>query len=591
MRKQHRKLASKIVSVIMSFLFVALSIPFAFAAEQTELTESNVAVWPTFEGEMYYGQKLSEGSLTIKGGTVTTDGTTSGTVIEGYFEFVDLEYRPTSLNVGASLRFVPADSQSYTGFEVLNSLNAIYQVLPATPELVDPINDPPVATKVSEAGKRLMTTTISGGALMNPYTKEVIKDAKWAWVKRTQTVNESGYYEAASSAGSYYNKITMDVFVGIEGDTEETTVTVAPTFDGEIVYAPDLTWGDLTLVGGTAVIKSTNTPIDGTFAVADTMKDKQVKVGENTIDVKFTPADETLAMSSICQVPVTVKKGVMSFADENGNEIVPEITVPYGTKFGDIPRLLRPYISGGPDVVNVGVVGAKDTEVCKDGTYTASVVAPNDSANYERTELSFKIVIEKKVLKPVLKATEGAMLIVDSSAIYRPTGTFTLKYTIDGVEQEPLTGIKYNTAFEWNPTKSGNYEYTVIYNEAEVDEYFIIDDFVTSNPVKLIWEFSATGSVDGKYTYGDEIKLEAPETDPERADKPYYGFVKWIDNNGNTGLSDEDLENRAITFSMPDGNVDLDAAYEFDFMLCVRYYVQIIVDFFTSFFNSIGTLF
>lgn len=586
--KKSVRLPYKLFATFMALLVVFVSVPFAFAANT--LSSSNVTEWPTVtykNGEaMYFGQSVGD-AVSLTGGTVTYNGS----VVPGHFEFIDSNETPTlSGTQRSNIKFVPDNTDEYTGFEAKRNRNVTYVVSETTPVYSDEINDPVTATKV-EAGAALSTSVLSGGKMKNPYNDNEAKlqNAEWQWKTPSTIVNESGYYEAVFLA-SGYTEVVANVYVELNVTILYTEITELPAIS-ELTYDGITTWADITPVGGVAVVTGTADVVDGTFEIADSWKRKVIEVGTYEIDATFIPADAEAYTKADCKIPVTVNKATMKFADENGNEIVPEITVPYGTKFGDIPRLLRPYISGGPDVVNVGVVGAKDTEVCKDGTYTASVVAPNDSANYERTELSFKIIIEKKVLKPVLKATEGAMLIVDSSAIYRPTGTFTLKYTIDGVEQEPLTGIKYNTAFEWNPTKSGNYEYTVIYNEAEVDEYFIIEDFVTSNPVKLIWEFSATGSVDGKYTYGDEIKLEAPETDPERADKPYYGFVKWIDNNGNTGLSDEDLENRAITFSMPDGNVDLDAAYEFDFMLCVRYYVQIIVDFFTSFFNSIGTLF
>ena len=584
--KKSKKMSYRVTSLLMALMFIIGTAPFSFAAEPVSLSEANVAVWPTIEGELYWGQKLSDG-FTVSGGVVTVDGTADGEVIPGRFVFTDSEYVPITTSEFADLKFIPDNEQDYVGFEIENTTNVVFKVNLVTPVLVDE-NDVPVASSVASVNARITTSTLTGGAVKNPYTGEVLS-AVWAWNNRRDKVAESGYFTAVCSPGLGYDTIYMDVYVSIAGDAPATKVEIEPSFDEKITYDPTLTWGMLTLTGGKAVVSETGAEIEGTFAVSDEYKDRAITVGERTLPVIFTPADSSQGIGCVCQVPVTVNKAKMKFVDENGNEIVPEITVPYGTKFNDVPKLLESYVSG-PDVIRVSV-GDLEKETCTEGTFTCRVLAPNDSENYETTELTFKIVIEKKKINPTLKSQTGSMYIEDNTAEYHPTGTFTLEYTIDGVEQTPITGIKYNTPFDWNPTKSGKYEYKIIYNEAEENEYFIIDDFTTSNPVKLSWAFSATGTLDGEYSYGTEVKLEAPATDPAKADKPYYGFVKWVDNNGNTGLSEEELENSEITFTMPDGAVDLDATYKFDFCLLIQYWFNRIVTFFDSFFTSIGTLF
>ena len=581
----------RVTSLLMALMFIIGTAPFSFAAEPVSLSEANVAVWPTIEGELYWGQKLSDG-FTVSGGVVTVDGTADGEVIPGRFVFTDSEYVPITTSEFADLKFIPDNEQDYVGFEIENTTNVVFKVNLVTPVLVDE-NDVPVASSVASVNARITTSTLTGGAVKNPYTGEVLS-AVWAWNNRRDKVAESGYFTAVCSPGLGYDTIYMDVYVSIAGDAPATKVEIEPSFDEKITYDPTLTWGMLTLTGGKAVVSETGAEIEGTFAVSDEYKDRAITVGERTLPVIFTPADSSQGIGCVCQVPVTVNKAKMKFVDENGNEIVPEITVPYGTCFGDVHVYLEPYVAG-DDAVSIGMVGIENANktLCKDGTYTASLINRTDTENYEKTELPFKLVIEKKKLNPKLTVAVGTdgMIIRDSSGNYSPKGTFTLEYTIDGVPQEPITGIKYETAFEFNYNKSGNYEYTIIYNEAEVDEYFIIDDFTTSNPIFLTWKFSATGSVDGEYKYGDEVKLEAPATDPAKEDKPFYGFVKWEDASGNTGLTEEELSNREISFAMPDGDVDLDATYKFDFCLCIRYYIQIVVDWFNSFFQSIGTLF
>lgn len=582
--KKSQKVSYKILSFFMAFLFIFMSIPVAFAAEPVKLTESNVTVWPTTSGEIYFGQKICDG-ITLSGGEVQYNGV----VVPGHFEFIDINLMPTSSgNKTTSIKFIPDNSNEYEGFSIETCYDVTYAVKKTTPVFVDETNLP-VATKV-EAGAKLSTSTLSGGQIKNPYNPDEPKALAgvWKWSKGSTVVTESGYYEAKMTVVGY-EILKQMVYVGINVDIVETTVSETPTIP-ELTYDGTTKWRDLTLTGGVAVEKDTTNVVEGTFSITDSKKNQVIEVGTHEIVVTFTPNDTETYSKAECKISVTVNKAPIRFVDENGEDIVPEITVPYGTKFNDISRLLNPYVKGAD--YTYFVMGDLSSKVCEEGTYTVKATAPSDGAHYEDTDLTFKIVIEKKKLNPKLYSTTGKLYIYDNSGVYHPTGTFTLEYTIDGVEQTPIEGIKYHEHFDWNPTRSGDYVYTVIYNEAAEKEYFIIDDFTTDSTVTLTWGFKATGSVEGTtYKYGSEVALEAPATDPAKEDKPFYGFVKWEDANGNTGLTEEELANREITFTMPDGDVELNATYKFDFCLCIRYYIQIVVDWFNSFFQSIGTLF
>ena len=587
--KKSIKLPYKAFSLLLALIIVSVSVPIAFAAETLKAT--NVTQYPTIsyknaDGKMYFGQTEPE-ALIINDDEIVTDA--NGNQVAGHFTFKDDNKLPLSAGTKKlNLTFVPDNPEEYTSFSKKFS-PVTYDVVATTPVYVDEVNDPLVATEV-EAGALLSTSTLSGAKMINPYNAEEpnILAENWRWSDGQKVVNESGYYEAYFSPIGY-NKVTKEVYVRIAGEIPETTITEVPTVP-TLTYDGVTTWGDITLEGGKAELKIEGTEVEGNFAVTDYWKTRTVNVGSYEIDVVFTPADPEAALPYSLKIPVTVNKAPIRFVDENGNDIVPEIRVPYGTKFNDIARLLNPHIKG-PAYTNY-IMGDLSTKVCEDGTYTITAEAPSDKAHYEDTELTFKIVVEKKKLNPKLYSTTGKLYIQDQSATYHPTGTFTLEYTIDGVEQEPITGIKYNEHFDWNPTKSGDYEYTIIYNEDPEKEYFIIDDFTASNAVRLTWAFKATGTNDGTtYQYGSEVALEAPATDPAKTDKPFYGFVKWEDAKGNTGLTEEELSNREIAFTMPDGEVELNATYKFDFCLCIRYYIQIVVDWFNSFFQSIGTLF
>ena len=560
-----------------------MTLPVAFAVEPISLGEANVSSWPTATGEIYFGQKVSEG-ITLTGGAVVYEGES----VPGHFEFLDPDARP-SLGV-ASLKFVPDDTQNYQGFEVEYAWDVMFTINKTTPVLVDE-NNPPVATAV-EAGAKLSTSTLTGGQIYNPYypEEETALAGTWKWAKGSTIVNESGYYEARITVTNY-NRITTQVYVRIAGEIPETTITEAPTVPADLKYDGVTTWGDIPLEGGKAELKVEGTAVEGTFAVTDIWKTRTVNVGSYEIDVVFTPADPEAALPYSLKIPVTVNKAPIRFVDENGNDIVPEITVPYGTDFNYIPQLLKPYVKGA-EYTLISLGDLENTKVTEGGTYTITASAPDDGAHYEKTELSFKIIIEKQKLNPKLYAEPGKLYIEDTSGTYRPEGTFTLTYYIEGDMQGTIEGIKYLERFDWNPTKSGNYRYEIVYVEATENEHYIIEPFSVTNPLTLSWAFKAPGAVEGtQYPYGSEVALEAPATDPEKADKPYYGFVKWEDVNGNTGLTEEELANREITFTMPDGEVELKATYEFDFCLFIQYYVQIVVDWFNSFFQSLGTLF
>ncbi len=588
--KKSIKLPYKAFSLLLALILVSVSVPIAFAAET--LKASNVTQYPTIsyknaDGKMYFGQTEPE-ALIINDDEIVIDA--NGNQVAGHFTFKDDNKLPLSAGTKKlNLTFVPDNTEEYTSFNKMFS-SVTYEVVATVPVFVDEINDPLVASEV-EAGSTLSTSILSGGKLTNPYNPEesTILTKKWEWTNPDIIVNESGYYEARVILQGYVTT-TEQVYVKIASNIPETTISEMPVIE-PLVYDASMTLKDVVIKGGVAVLKAEGTVVDGTFSIAESAKDYRLSVGNYNVPVTFTPTDPEAALPYTFDVPITVTKAPIRFVDENGNDIVPEITVPYGTDFNYIPQLLKPYVKGA-EYTLISLGDLENTKVTEGGIYTITASAPSDGANYEKTELSFKIIIEKKKISPKLYAEPGKLYIEDTSGTYRPEGTFTLTYYIEGDKQGTIEGIKYLERFDWNPTKSGNYRYEIVYVDATENEHYIIEAFNATNPLILSWAFKAPGAVEGtKYPYGSDVALEAPATDPAKADKPYYGFVKWEDANGNTGLTEEELSNREITFTMPDGDVELNATYKFDFCLCVRYYIQIVVDWFNSFFQSIGTLF
>ncbi len=302
----------KLMSLLLALMMFLSVMPFyASAAEPIALTEANVTVWPTANGEIFYGQKLSDG-ITLSGGEVQYDGT----VVAGHFEFIDSDFYPTSGGVNiAALKFIPDDLGSYAGFEIEYAWDVIYNVNPVTPVLVDE-NSPPVATEV-EAGARLSTSTISGGEIKNPITGEVITDAVWKWESSRTKVNESGYYPARAtvpSSNGGYNPLTVNIYVRIAGDIPETAIAEYPTVP-ELTYNPNVTWADIELTGGKAVVKGTETEIEGSFTIKNLTAVPNAKSTELTI--VFAPANAEEALPYEFTIPVKVNPLPISFGEDH----------------------------------------------------------------------------------------------------------------------------------------------------------------------------------------------------------------------------------------------------------------------------------
>ncbi len=548
----------KLLSLLLALMMMLSVVPlYASAAEPIALTEANVTVWPTANGEIYYGQKINEG-ITLSGGEVQYDGA----VVAGHFEFIDPELR--SKNGVASLKFVPDDTTKYSGFEVERAWDVMFTINKTTPVLVD-ANDPPVATEVAAAGTLLGKSKISGGQVMNPYYPEEasVLGYTWSWVNRREPVTKSGYYEAQTGGGSY-NIITTMIYVKIAGDTPETSIVETPTIP-EFNYNPDITWADVEIIGGKAVINETE-EVSGTFSISDSWKDKVPAVGSYNVSVVFTPDDLTKASIYTMIIPVTVNPAPIRFVDENGNEIVPEITVPYGTKFNDVSRLLRPYVKG-PEYVYF-VMGDLESQLCENGTYTVTATAPSDGAHYEDTELTFKIVVEPKVINPKIYGTTGGSYIQDSSGIYRPEGTFDI-YVDDELVH---SGIKYlEDKFELTFPENVTATYTIkaVYNPVENDNYSIDDVIYQKNVIakhgltlkKGVANYKLGDDIVSKsitnetisITEGAVVALEAVSED----------FAEWIITDAKGNALDLDIktvvtnvdENGGITWETVDGDL------------------------------------
>ena len=540
----------KLLSLLLALLMMLSVVPmYASAADPIALTEANVTVWPTVNGEISYGQKLSDG-ISLSGGEVQYNGT----VVDGHFEFIDSDIYPTSGGINiAALKFIPENFDSYTGFEIEYAWDVLYNVNPVTPVLVDE-NAPPVATEV-EAGARLSTSTISGAAIKNPITNEIITDVVWNWESSRTKVNESGYYPARAtvpSSNGGYNPLTVNIYVRIAGDIPETAIAEYPTVP-ELTYNPDVTWADIELTGGKAVVKGTETEVEGTFAIKNLTAVPNAKSTELTI--VFTPANAEEALPYEFTIPVKVNPLPISFGEDYKGTAIDEpfeVEVAYGSKVSEVLFQAKKHLNyPTPSVV---MIEDENSKAENGKVYKVSVLNYNNS-NYTGTYAYVKAIFKTTEITSVIKKSIGSGLnkfFIDCEN-YSPQGTFTVY-----CNGEEIAEVKRGVAFDCEVynDEGGTYEITAKYNPIENDYFIVSDAFwsITVTPVRHIkvaniysMPFTVNGYSGHTATIrtGDTIVMEY--TMPE--------FAYWVikDGNGKTvELDGVDVNEKKITFTMPD---------------------------------------
>ena len=571
----------KLLSILLALMMMLSVVPFYASAVET-LAVKNVSQWPTIsyktedgtlvsDGCMYYGQKVSD-ILVINDDEIVLNA--AGEQVPGHFEFIDPDEIPDSANdaTRANIKFVPDDSNSYSGFQRKRSRDTTFKVVATTPVLV---SDAPTATSV-DSGSTLSSSVISGGQVMNPYNPEDTDalNATWYWTNPDEVIYESGEYEATLFIHAAYEVITEMVYVEVNSIVKGTTITEVPT--AEVEFAQDLTYNDLILNGGQAVEYGTETEVPGTFSVKNP-DGIFTGVGTYNIPVVFTPDDTESYTASEGTMSVTVTKGNYKFVNENGEEIVPEITLPYGTTFNTgealgsaIKSVIKDFSNlTGVDAVggtgSISIVGHDADEIAPVGTktYTARIRPYNsDKSNYNVTDLQFVLTIEPVVFTTT--ASWGIEGVISGKLSHTVPGTFDI--FVDG----KLVGDNVGGGNEWSVDypipATGDYTIKVVYNPVENDNYSMVDFEKTVNAKMRRYITFGDGGRISKTVNGDErmpiMKLgDTIELSTLGGEK----FLGWriTDANGNAvDLGIADLMASTITFTMPDYDLIVTAEYE-----------------------------
>ncbi len=553
------KYSKKVLIAFFSLILIVLFATNGFADSSVALSSSNITAWPTtsyVNGEtMYFGQSINE-AVVLSGGTVEYNGT----IVNGHFEFIDPNSIPTSTgNKRADIKFVPDDTTAFVGFEVTRCRNVTYTVSATTPVFVDEVNDPIVATEV-EAGALLSTSTLSGGKMINPYNAEEPKllAAEWIWspsINQASStfVYESGYYTAQLVATGY-TMVTAEVYVKIASAIPETTIVEYPTVP-ELTYNPDVTWADIELTGGKAVIKGTETEVEGTFAIKESRLTANPNPNFSEIEIVFTPANAEEALPNEFTIPVKVNALPISFGEDYKGTAIDEpfeVEVEYGSKVSEVLFQAKKHLNyPTPSVVMIEDANS----LAENGkVYKVSVLNYNNS-NYTGTYAYVKAIFKTTEIAAEIKKSTGSgrnRFFVDCGD-YSPEGTFTVY-----CNGEEIAEVKHGIPFDCvvYTDAGGTYEITTKYNPVEND-YFIVADAlwsITLAPVRDITVANTSSmpfTVNGNSGHTAEIRtgdtIEMQYTMPE--------FAYWVikDCKGNTvTLDGVDLTSKKISFAMPD---------------------------------------
>ncbi|MBQ9946708.1 MAG: hypothetical protein IJO68_09325 [Clostridia bacterium] len=547
----------KLLSILLALMMMLSVVPmYASAAEALKAT--NVTQWPTLsyknaDNVVHFGQTLAD-ALIINDDEIVLDA--SGSQVAGHFEFMKPELISTpKVGTKANIKFVPDDTTTYSGFNKLFS-SLLYDVVATTPVFVDEINDPVVASEV-EVGATLATAVLSGGAMTNPYNANEpnILAREWEWVDGTSVVNESGYYEAVFCPTGY-EWVYKQVYVKVKSNAASTTITEAPT--ASLTYDGVTTWADVELTGGKAM--SGDTEVAGKFTI-DNAGSTVIEAGTYTLNITFTPDDTENYLPSTGTATVTVNPAPIKFVDENGADIVPEITVPYGTKLGDRTAgagfLLNSYINLSGVLYYINFVDSEGNAIDKEtivpvGTNEYKVKLSTDNKNYENAELTCKFTVEATDVKVnILALTSTIQVIKANNNDPTPAGTFAIY--VDG--QLLKDGVKENHPIEWNPTVSKIYTIKAVYTPIENDP-INVEDVTISIPRSLERKITYSDNIHGgspSYLCGATVTLSANATAET--------FEGWVitDAAGNTVDLGVDLTATNITFTMPDFDLNIEA--------------------------------
>lgn len=367
----------------------------------------------------------------------------------------------------------------------------------------------------------------------------------------------------------------------IESAIAPAEITSLPSVGTPVVYEEGLKASDLALVGGEAMANGET--LEGTFAFAN--PDQAMRVGANSLEVVFTPADPAVAEPATATITVQVEKGTVRV------DTAPTVTMVYGSSWASTKFVGA--VTSPASGVTFDWYGLTGTGVSDEKVNTALAVGEHEvkarvrafnNSNYEVSFVPVKVI--------VLPVTEG-MEIVLGGSLHDTARTITvrgannapgtLKVTVNGKE---LEGAKFNEAVNWTPEADGATVIRAEYIPAEKDNYAYQAVELTTEVTlpRTVTVEGGTGS--GTYLPGTKVGVSLEvESLPK-----YNEFKGWKATNANGETVDvgvADMTQPNITITVPGEDVTLTAQASFS----INLFFQAIGQAFLNFFMKIAEFF
>ncbi|MBR3868938.1 MAG: hypothetical protein IKM66_06435 [Clostridia bacterium] len=566
----------KLLSLVLSVIMIMSVLPMYASAAAETLTASNIQTLPTItmkENVTVYTGNYQDTVFSVADDEVVVDA--AGNQVAGHFVIRNSSvYSAGEFTIkNVNLTFLPDDIEAYTSFNknrvTITPVTVIVEK--ADLALKDAENDYPKTAEAVPSGTAISDIRITGGAcyiVQAPTTTSYVANLNWTWQDTSLTVTESGYYNAVPEIlPGNFNDFVLPVYIEVENSVKATTIVEAPTATIEYGQA----WNEVVFECGK--VMAGDTEVSGTFTRKLTGVGKPSAGVYDSVPVIFTPDDLEKYAPSEGYGTVTVTKANYKFVNENGEEIVPEITLPYGTTFdigGALGVALKLMIKDRNSVSNYDIPVISFPDYDKDdmapvGTNTYNVrIRPysgyEENTNYNVTDLQFILTIEPVVLELALKSEIDDE---DSNIRYyylskmnyndpTPQGTYT--YYVDGELTAENVGMGYKVKLA--PENSGAHEIKIVYIPTENDPC-IIEDINRTVNIRLLHKLTRGNLVMGgspEEWFGDEVTLRANML-PEN-----FGGWRITDANGNEiTLEGAVIEGINITFTMPDYDITVEA--------------------------------
>ncbi|MBQ8028092.1 MAG: hypothetical protein IJ262_01650 [Clostridia bacterium] len=574
----------KLLSILLALMMMLSVVPFYASAAAETLTASNIQTLPTITVNDLSAVKLYTGTYPDKLFTIADDEVVvdaAGNQVAGHFVVRNAVAYDAGEAVVKRLNitFLPDDTEAYTSFNknriTVDEFTIVVEK--ADVALIDAENDYPRTTEAVPSGTAISDIRITGGGLynvQNPTSNTYLSNASWSWKDTSLVVTESGYYDAVSSAPEDdFNDFVVPVYIEVESNIEATTIVEAPTATIEYGTA----WNEVVLFEGGKVMAG-DTEVSGTFTRKSTSTTKPA-VGEYSLKVIFTPDD--LEKYAPCEgtAVVTVTKGNYKFVNENGEEIVPELTLPYGTTFNQNDLLgnsLKAFIKDYDELSGVDIVGSLIFEagdyktVAPVGTNTYNVrVRPYNSgtSNYNVTDLQFILTIEPVIITTT--ASWGTNGVIKGKLSHEAKGT--LDVFVDGklvADDIKAGGANNEWSVDYPIPATGDYTIKVVYNPTENDPYSMVDfEKVVTAKIRRSITYADPSAVNHKINGDERTPIATLGDTIELSTFGGVAFLGWkiTDASGNeVDLGIADLTATEITFTMPDYDLFVEAMYQKD---------------------------